>query len=665
MPRSILIGVDTGGTFTDFIMLVDGKVLTHKCRSTPENPANAVLEGLNHLLAPLSEPDLQVVHGSTVATNALLERKGAEVLLFTTAGFEDVIEIGRQTRTELYNLCVQKPVPLVPAERRIGVNERMLHTGEALVALVADELERIRAEAERRQPESVAIGLLFSYANPEHEQAIAEQLSPLGIPLSVSHKILPEYREYERLSTTVANAYVAPKMQTYLGELERSIPGRLRIMQSNGGSISVGMAQREAVRTLLSGPAGGVVGAAQIAARAGYPKVISFDMGGTSTDVALCDGQIRLTTESVVADCPIRVPMMDIHTVGAGGGSIASLDAGNALKVGPESAGAVPGPICYGTGEQITVTDANLLLGRLHAGHFLGGTMLLHEERVHSYFAEMAATLGYTTERLAEGVLQVANAVMERAIRVISVERGHDPRDFALLSFGGAGALHACELSTALSIPTVIIPPHAGLLSAYGMVLADVVRDYTQTVLWTTHETEPGQLEHVFRGMEEQAQQELQPEGVENIELQRSLDMRYRGQSYELNTPFMERYEETFAELYRQRFGYNHTQADTEIVNLRLKAVGRVEHPSVQPGQVESPDASVAQVGEKLILFGGEWHSSQLYERHLLRPGNRLSGPALIFEYSATTLMPPGFVCEVDAYDNLVVSRSGSADNVL
>ncbi|HYP14289.1 MAG TPA: hydantoinase/oxoprolinase family protein, partial [Bryobacteraceae bacterium] len=478
----IRIGVDTGGTFTDLVLFEGENLTVHKVRSTPDDPSRAILAGIADLLG--SEPNVDIIHGSTVATNALLERKGARIALITTAGFEDVLHIGRQTRRELYNFFVEAPRTLVERGLIFGIPERMTARGEVLTPIDQDALAALPNRLREQSIHSVAVCLLHSYANPAHEQQIATALHAAGFIVSASHRVLPEYREVERWSTTAANAYVTPIMERYLLRLENTLDrGRLSVMQSNGGFISAARARDAAVQTILSGPAAGAVGALAVARAAGHSHIISFDMGGTSTDVSLIYEELGRTVESVIADIPIRLPMIDIHTVGAGGGSIAYLDAGGALRVGPRSAGADPGPVCYGTGTELTVTDANLLLGRLYPADFLGGRMKLDEHRTRSVAEQTAAQMGMSVTALAEGIVRVANSNMEAAIRVVSVQRGYDPRQFALLAFGGAGGLHACDLAAALEMHTVIIPEHSGVLSALGMLVADVIKDYSQTIL--------------------------------------------------------------------------------------------------------------------------------------------------------------------------------------
>ncbi len=566
------IGVDTGGTFTDFVLWDGERIRSRKVRSTPDDPSRAIFEGLAGL-----EPE-EVVHGSTVATNALLERKGARTAFVTTEGFEDLLLIARQNREKLYDLFAAPRPQLVPEELTFGLPERMLYDGSVERELPASAVEELAKELRRREVETVAVCLLHSYANPAHEQQVGRGLD--GFLVSLSHEVLPEYREFERASTTVVNAYLTPLMARYIEGLERKLGGvPLRVFQSNAGSIPARAAARGAIQTVLSGPAGGVVGAAAVAEQAGFKRVISFDMGGTSTDVALYDGQFTYTGESTLGGFPIRVPMLDIHSVGAGGGSIAYLDSAGALRVGPHSAGARPGPICYGEGEELTVTDANLLLGRIDPDRFLGGRMQLDVDRAREFAGPFAAKLGVSVERAAEAVVDVANSNMERAIRAISVERGHDPRDFALLSFGGAGAQHACELADRLDIGTVIVPPLAGVLSAFGMLAADCVRDYSQSVLGSD-------ADKAFGELEARAAAEFSDEGYEEVLLERSIDLRYRGQSYEITVPHSDR--DRFSDYHMKLYGYDHEGREVEQVTARVKAVAKLD--KINPAAPSEPE---------------------------------------------------------------------------
>jgi N-methylhydantoinase A/oxoprolinase/acetone carboxylase beta subunit len=564
VPGPMRIGIDSGGTFTDFVLWDGDRLQTWKIRSTPDDPSRAILGGLTGL------SPLDVVHGSTVATNALLERNGARTAFVTTAGFEDLLSIQRQNRQELYNLFGRRSPALVDEDCIIGVPERMLYDGSIEQPLPEGAPQELARRLRDLGVESVAVCLLHSYANPAHERRIAEALRKVETPgeffVSLSHEVLPEYREFERAATTVVNAYVSPKMGRYLQRLDETLgAARLRVFQSNGGSVPAKVAAQSAVHTVLSGPAGGVVGAAAVARQAGFERVISFDMGGTSTDVSLYDRELSYTTESSLADLPIRVPMLDIHSVGAGGGSIAYLDQAGALRVGPRSAGAEPGPVCYGSGEEITVTDANLALGRINPAEFLSGRMALDVDRMRHYLRRFAESAGVSPQALAEAIIAVANSNMERAIRAISVERGHDPRDFTLLSFGGAGAQHACELAQRLEIKTVLVPRHAGVLSAVGMLCADCVRHYSHSVL-------QADTDETLRALEAQAARDFADQGFEEVLFERYLDLRYQGQSFELTLPAGERAQ--FHAAHRKRYGYDHAGREVEAVTARLKAIG-------------------------------------------------------------------------------------------
>jgi len=666
------IGVDTGGTFTDIVMRINGDLFTHKVLSTPQNPANAVIQGVDEILRLHSTDaeQLEIVHGSTVATNALLERRGARIALVTTKGFEDILEIGRQARPNLYDFFVERPAPLVPADRRFGISERTLHTGEIQTEIELDDVETLASELAALELDAVAICFLFAYVNPQNEQIVAEYLARLQIPISCSHEVLPEYREYARFSTTVANAYIRPTLERHLSTLTDSeqFPESFRLMLSNGGCVSAKNFESAGIRTVLSGPAGGVLGAYQIAKTAGYDQIITFDMGGTSTDVSLCNNGISLTTESTISGLPIKVPLIDIHTVGAGGGSIATVDAGGALRVGPESAGADPGPICYGNnGEDITVTDANLFLGRIAATQFLGGAMALDLDTTRAHIEKFAAQLDIPALQAADGILKVANAAMERAIKVISVERGFDTREFTLVSFGGAGGLHAAFMAENLGIETILIPPNGGLLSAYGMLFADVVKDYSQTVLLRFEAGSEIRVNTLNTGFDElltRAENEMKPEGFtpDQLKIDRSLDMRYEGQSYELNIPY---FTETGAQAlvqrlhaaHDQRFGYARTDAPVEVVNLRLTATGSTDKPPIQPLRLVDADPSKAFTVQNRVVFEGEVLTTDFYRREALQPGNQIAGPAVITEFSATTVIPPNFAAVVDAYQNLILTK--------
>lgn len=655
----VILGIDTGGTFTDFIYRDADAWGIYKILSTPAHPEQAVMEGIARIAG---RRRVNVTHGSTVATNAILERKGARTALITNQGFEDVLEIGRQNRRYLYRLWAQKPAPLVPARHRYGVACRVARSGRIITELDTTDLAALEKRLRREGIESLAVSFLFSFNNPTHEKTVRANLSGLDVPISLSHEILSEFREFERTATTALNAYVAPKMGTYLSALSHDEKiEHLRIMQSNGGAIRAETAVREPVRTILSGPAGGVVGAFEIGKLAGYRHLITFDMGGTSTDVALIDNRLPLTTDATIAGFPVKVPTVDIHTVGAGGGSIAAYDAGGSLKVGPGSAGAAPGPICYGHGEEITVTDAHLLLGRLLPDHFLGGHMRLKPKRLQPYFEAMAGPCNLSPEALAQGVLDVANSAMERAIRVISVERGHDPREFTLFSFGGAGGMHAVDLARLLGIPRVLIPRNPGILSAIGMLLADTIKDYSQTVM-LGQQTTGNALQHLFHPLEEQAEKALAAEGIaaEHVIIEHWLDMRYQGQAYEIMVPVDTDFIKGFHRQHQKTYGYASPEKPVEIVNIRLRARGTFDKPVLDkqpPAATRTPPTQAVRQRQP-VCFDGRRVDTPIWDRNQLAPGHRIQGPAIFVEYSATTIIPPDASVEVDDYANLLITLS-------
>lgn len=588
----------------------------------------------------------------------MLQRRGARIALITTRGFEDVLVIGRQARPELYNLNAIKPAPLVDDDLRLGVRERVVASGEVIEPVNEDDVGRLVKKL--KNVEAVAISLLFSFLHPEHEERIAAALAELNVPLSISSRILPEYREYERTSTVVINAYLQPLMGRYLKRLsgaDRSL--NLRVMQSSGGSISADVAAVEPVRTILSGPSGGVVGALRAAQSAGIQNVITFDMGGTSTDVALCDsGAIRTTNEAIVAGLPVAVSVMDIHTVGAGGGSIARVDEGGSLRVGPESAGADPGPACYGRSSLPTVTDAHVVLGHFGGLGLLGGEFKLDEKRATSAMTNLASDLSKAAGRrcsaiaAAEGVLSVANTNMERALRHISVERGHDPRQFALLPFGGAGGLHAVDLARALRIPTIIAPTAPGALSAVGVLVADVIKDQSRTVMFTLKQI--GKLKRVFSEMEREAVALLRSEGFPRSRQrhERALAMRYRGQSFELEVRKTEgNLAAEFHRVHRERYGYAQQQSEIEIVSVRLRSFGVVE----KLPETRISSGKTKTHGEVNMYLHGRKTTAALYRRNKLLAGMKLQTPCIVTEYSATTLIDADSKARIDGFGNLLI----------
>jgi N-methylhydantoinase A/oxoprolinase/acetone carboxylase beta subunit len=635
------IGVDAGGTFTDFIVFYDDgrPMATFKMRSNPRAPAEVILAGIERAAGKIKA---EVVHGSTVATNALLERKGAKTAFVTTAGFEDLIEIGRQNRAELYNLMPAPRRLLVDREMCFGVRERVYFDGSIALKPSAAEWKRVASRLKRSGAKSVAVCFLHAYQNSSNERAAAKALARDGVYLCTSHEISPEIREYERGSTTLVNAYVGPLMENYLSQLERSPQGRrIQIMQSNGGFLSARDARKLAVRTVLSGPAGGLVGALETARASGFKQVLGFDMGGTSTDVSLVDGVARHTTEASLDGYPIRVPMLDIHTVGAGGGSIARVDAGGLLRVGPESAGADPGPACYGTGTEATVTDAHVVLGRIGSEQLLGGAMTIDAARAAAAVDRIAQRLKIERAAAAAGIVRVANANMERAIRVVSVERGHDPRDFALVAFGGCGGLHACEIAQELGIRTVIVPEYAGALSALGMLMADAVRDYAAGVLGRRD------IEKVFASLERRARRE-----APTAEIERTADLRYRGQSYELNVPWNKG--DPAALFHREHekiYGYANAERDVEIVTIRVRARTALEKPKL----TRSGPAKRGQSQQRRVWIGAGWRKIDVWKREHLTDRSKL-GPALVLDYGSTTLVPSPWKFRVDRTGNLLLT---------
>jgi N-methylhydantoinase A len=656
------IAIDTGGTFTDCVYLKDGQLHVLKTFSTPADPSQAVLNAVRQIMAPKESHDraVEIRHGTTVGTNALLERKGARVAFITTAGFEDTIAIGRQARPSLYDWSFVPVPPLVSRELRFGISERIASDGEVITPLTDEAVAGLVDKLRASNAESIALSTLFSFLHPEHEARIAAALQPLGLPVSVSHRIMPEFREYERASTVCVNAYLAPKMGSYLCNLQRTLttefPGSdVNVMQSSGGIIGATTAADEPVRTVLSGPAGGVIGAHQVALHAGYSKIIAFDMGGTSTDVSLIDatqGGPRVTAESVVSGLPIGVPMLDIHTAGAGGGSIARWDAGGLLRVGPESAGADPGPICYGKGTEPTVTDANVLLGRLDPDGFLAGGFRLDNTRVQKEMEMRRGTLP-TAEAFAEGIVRVVESTMEKAIRLVSVERGHDPRDFTLVAFGGAGPLHACALARLLRIPRVLVPALPGALSALGILFADQVRDYSRTVMLQTAD---GDCEQSITDelLRLQAGAATSPD----VSLQPTADLRYQGQGYELNIPWRQslvQMLDDFHQAHQRHYGFSDSMRKVEVVTVRLRVITPAAPWKPPSHNSITRDSSVAVIARRPVCFNGEWVETRVYERGLLRSGDSFPGPAIINEYSSTTVVPPGDSVSVDQLGNLII----------
>jgi N-methylhydantoinase A len=645
----IKVGIDTGGTFTDFVFFNGKDLFTHKISSTPSDPSRAIVQGLIEILGREFKRT-EIIHGTTVGTNALLERKGAKVALVTTKGFEDVLEIGRQNRGELYDLFWEPREPLVPKALRFGLNERVDYKGKILKRLKIDEVKKLSQRLKKVKVECIAISFLHSYKNAKNELDAEKILSSLSIPISTSFRILPEFREYERTSTIVANSYLQPRVRAYMKSLAENLPGsRVLVMQSSGGVISPKQAGEEPVSIIYSGPAGGVVGGYKISEMMGYKSVITYDMGGTSTDIALCDGSLMFTTENKIDGIPINMPMLDVITIGAGGGSIAYVDSGGVLKVGPESAGADPGPACYCRGRFPTVTDANVVLGRIHPKWFLGGRMKISPEKARSALRGLAKRLNMSILRLADGVIKVANSSMERALRVASVGRGYDPRDFALFSFGGAGGLHACELAVGLGIKKVIFPKDPGVFSALGMLMAESFKDYSQTIFLSGKEIDLDSMEKGFKALEKKAIDDF-PSG--DMKLERFIDARYKRQSHEITIPFSDGFRKVFHRTHKKKYGYEKSHDDIEIVTLRLRAVlrskGRIRLPLLDnPKRKIVPDRTKLFLNNKILEVNS-------YVRDDFYRGFTFKGPALVFENTSTLLIPPQFRCEVDKFGCII-----------
>ena len=658
-----LLGVDVGGTFTDFVYVEDGRTRIAKRPSTPAEPGRAIVDGLRELGWRPGE----VVHGSTVATNTLLTRSGAATALITTRGFRDTLEIGRQARPDLYALHPTRPEPLVGEALRFEVGERIAADGAVVEPLDEAGLTEVLDEIEASGVRSVAICFLFSFINPTHERRAASLARERGFSVSASHEVLPQHREYERMSTTVANAYLAPVMSSYLSRLEHALSEQaadggaigLRIMQSNGGSLSAAGAGEQAVRTVLSGPAGGVAGAFAAAVAAGHEQAITFDMGGTSADVSLCPGRLLERTDLMIDGMPIRTPAVDLHTVGAGGGSIAWFDAGGALRVGPQSAGADPGPAAYGRGETPTVTDAHAVLGRLRPEQRLGGTIALDPARAERALRSVAVPFGGDPRRAAAAVIEVVNANMARALRVISVERGHDPARFTLVAFGGAGPLHACDLADALGIPAALIPPSPGVLSASGMLSADVTRDAEQgahLAIPATGEADTAALAGVYDALREQVSDAIAADGYgEDVRIEYAADLRYQGQSHELTVKLTDygstaQIREAFQAAHVERFGFRDDARGVELVTARVKARAPGHD---QPQQLDDAAAAAAEAEHEVM-----WDRNRA-TRFLNRAAviEQIVGPAVITQVDATTLVPPGWAARPIESGALLLER--------
>ena len=650
------LGIDVGGTFTDLVALSEAGLVTAKVPSTPRDQSEGVMNVMEASGVEASSV-AALAHGMTVATNALLERRGARTALVTTEGFRDILEVARQNRPSLYDLSVDRPPPLVPRGLRFTVKERMGPEGE-IEPLDEGSLQEAVEVLKGADVEAVAVCLLFAFAHPGHERRVGEALREAlpDVHVSLSSEVLPEFREYERFSTTAADAYLGPKLAAYLenlaqktGEAGMSPP---LIMQSSGGVVPVEDAARDAAGCVLSGPAGGVVGAAYVGSLCGYDDLLTFDMGGTSTDVApVVGGEAQTTTETVVAGVPIKLPMVDVHTVSAGGGSVAWADAGGALRVGPRSADAEPGPAAYGRGGgEPTVTDANLFLGYLADGAKLGGEMVLDRDLSEGALTALGEELGLDAGETALGIVRVANAEMVRALRVISVERGLDPREFALLAFGGAGGMHACALAEELGMDTVLVPRAGGVLSALGLAISDLRRDYVRPYLAALDDLDGEAFEGRYREMEDAASGDL-----EGPEYARRADLRYEGQSFELTVDAHApgNLEEDFHAAHEGRYGYKMEDEPVELVNLRLVATVPVEKPVLdEPGP-----AGGARTGRRGANFDGTSREVPVFDREKMGKGDEVEGPAVVEFRESTCVVRPGWRGAVDGVGNLVLGR--------
>ncbi len=681
------IGIDVGGTFTDIVLIDDqrGKIHYTKVLTVPKNPAVGVLNGIEKILrianATMADLDYMVHgHGTTIGTNALIERKGAKTALITTAGFRDVLEIARIERPDegLYDMTVDLPEPLVPRYLRVEVDERVDSQGSVVRALDEESVRRAVMYLKEQCAETIAVCLLFAFLNPAHEQRvkkICKEIYPEAF-VSISSDICPEFREFERTSTTVINAYLEPIVERYIGNLvtmlrEKYGPVQVRIMQASGGAMSAETAREHAVNIVNSGPAGGTVAGAFIGGMIGDQYVMTVDMGGTSFDIGLViDGVPRVSSEGKFEGYPVKIPAVDVHALGAGGGSIAWIDKGNALNVGPQSAAAEPGPACYGLGGELpVVTDANLVLGRLNPDYFLGGEMKLYPEKARAAIEKhIARPMKMTIEDAAYGMVRVVNANMVKGMAGSSIQKGYDPREFTLLAFGGAGPLHACELAKELGMKKVVIPLYPGAFSAFGLVMSDIRHDFVQTVAKPAASVDPNELLRAYAAMEEQARAQLRAEKIaeQDVEIQWTADLRYQGQAYELNVP-VERAAKLsrpeidaavarFHALHQRVYAYSSADEPVDVINVRLVGIGKVPDvklPRRKRGVI-SPRGALK--GTRPVYFEGRgFIKSPVYERDWLKPGNVLKGPCVIEEIISSTVVIPGARARVDGWGNIVI----------
>lgn len=686
---SLRIGVDTGGTFTDLCAFDEDTSLVHvrKVSSTPDDPGRAIVQGVTEILEQIGGRKIEEVgyfaHGTTVGTNALLTGRGAVTGLITTRGFRDLLELGRGRRPSMYDPQTDKPEAQVPRHLRMEVTERIRHTGAVETPLDEDDVRRAARELRGQGVQSVAVCLLYSYLNDEHERRIGEIVAEEmpGVYVSLSCDVLPEFREYERLSTVVTNSYLGPVVAGYLARLrgvltERGLKAVPHVTQSNGGVIPFSTAESLPVRLVLSGPSTGVVGAAQICSAAGFDDIITFDMGGTSSDISLVqEGRPKVTAGMELDGRPVRSPMLDIHTVGAGGGSLAWIDSGNHLRVGPQSAGAFPGPACYGNGDDAAVTDANVVLGMLNPEYLLNGQMKIDREASVAAVRRLAEPLGLSLEETALGILRVVTANMARAIRVVSVQRGYDPRDYALVPFGGAGPLHASRLARELRMSQIVVPEIPGALSALGLLMTDVKTDFMRTQITTVDETNAPQLEQVFVELAERADEWFAEEQVDDQGrmLLRRLDLRYKGQNFELAVELpedgrldvegVESVIGLFHEAHERVYGYRSDDAVVEVVTFRLEASGAAPHVDLRRDELSPSHPQRAAIAVRSTCFDPEqgYVDAPVFDRNLLTPGDVFEGPAIVDQMDTTTVLLPGDTCRVDEYRNLIIEIGDEA----
>ena len=649
----IRIGIDTGGTFTDFVFLDGETILTLKLPSTPGNPALSILEGLS----PYMGEDFELVHGTTVSTNAFLQKKMAKCAFLCTKGFEHILYIGRQNRTGLFSLKVEKPSPIVPLSLCFGINERTLKDGTITKEPTREEITKIGEELKKRTVQSVGIVFLHSYKNPQNEKFAAKILRDFGFYVTASHEVMPEYREYERAVVTILNAALKPVIADYVANLQEGVKGKkLSIIQSNGGILSPDRIINEPIRTIMSGPAGGVIAAQQLAVLTGEANLVTLDMGGTSTDVSVIkNGEITLTRDGFLEHLPLKLPMIDIATVGAGGGSIAGIDRGGVLQVGPESAGANPGPACYGKFEMATVTDAFAVMGAIIPEMFLGGKMKIYPKRSVRVIKKIAEKIGKNFFETAEGIVRISVSSMERALRSVTLEKGEDPRFYTLMPFGGAGGLVAAMLAERLGMKKILIPPNPGVLSALGMLVADFKKELVQSFLKIVSPGIRDELNPIFSNMSKQAEQILIEEGVREPQILKYIDIRYKGQSYELTVPYTDDFLKTFHQAHQQLYSYSLDDDYCEIVNLRVTAIGKSPGLKLEKRNKVPEEAKIFY--RKEVYFNGVHQEFCIYRRSELMPGNRLIVPAIIVSDDSTVIVPKGFETDIDEYSNILLYK--------